>query len=140
MSVLVYAESEQGKFKKVALEVASYARAVANQLGTTVTAVTFNANDTSELGNYGVDKVLQITNAQLESFNAKDGDAFFISNESNVTYLNMQRINLEFKYVILIVGRKQGIEIPVCAKRRFFFAQLKRRGGAFLVSSLFFLL
>lgn len=57
MSVLVYTESEQGKFKKAALEVASYAKAVANQIGTTVTAVTFNASDASELGNYGVDKV-----------------------------------------------------------------------------------
>ncbi len=36
MSVLVYTESEQGAFKKAAFEVASYAKAVANQLGTTV--------------------------------------------------------------------------------------------------------
>jgi electron transfer flavoprotein alpha subunit len=61
MSVLVYTESEQGKFKKVALEVASYARAVADQMGTSVTAITFNANDTLELGNYGVDKVLNVS-------------------------------------------------------------------------------
>ncbi|MDO6596278.1 electron transfer flavoprotein subunit alpha/FixB family protein [Oceanihabitans sp. 2_MG-2023] len=71
MSVLVYTESEQGKFKKVALEVASYAKAVANQLGTTVTAVTINTSDASALGNYGVDKVLNVTNTQLNTFNAK---------------------------------------------------------------------
>ncbi|WP_040248089.1 electron transfer flavoprotein subunit alpha/FixB family protein [Psychroserpens mesophilus] len=70
MSVLVYTESEQGKFKKTALEAASYAKAVADQMGTTVTAVAINANDTSELGNYGVDKVLKITNDDLASFNA----------------------------------------------------------------------
>ncbi|MBN4070135.1 electron transfer flavoprotein subunit alpha/FixB family protein [Olleya sp. AH-315-F22] len=70
MSVLVYTESDQGKFKKVAFEVASYAKAVANQLGTSVTAVTINTNETSELGNYGVDKVLQVSNSQLENFNA----------------------------------------------------------------------
>ncbi len=69
MSVLVYTESEQGTFKKAALEVASYAKAVASQMGTTVTAVTFNANDASELGNYGVDKVLNVTNTN--EFNAK---------------------------------------------------------------------
>ena len=50
MSVLVYTKSDQGKFKKTALEVASYAKAVADQLGTTVTAITINAGDTSELG------------------------------------------------------------------------------------------
>ncbi|NNL32774.1 MAG: electron transfer flavoprotein subunit alpha/FixB family protein [Flavobacteriaceae bacterium] len=61
MSVLVYTESEQGKFKKVALEVASYAKTVADTLGTTVTAVTFNVDDASSLGNYGVDRVLNVT-------------------------------------------------------------------------------
>ncbi|MCL5127621.1 electron transfer flavoprotein subunit alpha/FixB family protein [Algibacter sp. L4_22] len=70
MSVLVYTESEQGHFKKAALEVASYAKAVADQLGTTVTAVSVNATDTSVLGNYGVDKVLHVTSDQLNSFNA----------------------------------------------------------------------
>ena len=70
MSVLVYTESEQGAFKKAAFEVASYAKAVANQLGTTVTAIAINANDTSALGNYGVDKILNISNSQLDNFNA----------------------------------------------------------------------
>ncbi|HMB99468.1 MAG TPA: electron transfer flavoprotein subunit alpha/FixB family protein [Flavobacteriaceae bacterium] len=71
MSVLVYTESDQGKFKKVALEVASYGKAVAKQLGTTVTAITINANDTSVLGQYGVDKVLNVNNSSLDTFNAK---------------------------------------------------------------------
>lgn len=71
MSVLVYTESDQGKFKKVALEVASYGKAVANLLGTTVTAITINAEDTSILGNYGVDKVLKVNDSKLNSFNAK---------------------------------------------------------------------
>ena len=70
MSVLVYTASESQKFKKVALEVASYAKAVADQLGTTVTAITINASDTSELGKYGVDKVLNVSNSQLDKFNA----------------------------------------------------------------------
>ena len=69
MSILVYTESDQGKFKKAALEVASYAKSVANQMGTTVTAVTFNVSEASELGNYGVDNVLNVSNA--EGFNAK---------------------------------------------------------------------
>ena len=70
MSVLVYTESEQGVFKKVALEVASYAKAVANQLGTTVTAITINATNSSELGKYGVDKVLNVTHPELKTFSA----------------------------------------------------------------------
>ncbi|MEC4114412.1 electron transfer flavoprotein subunit alpha/FixB family protein [Myroides pelagicus] len=71
MSVLIYAESAEGKLKKVALEIASYAKKVAESLGTTVTAVTVNAGDVSELGKYGVDKVLKVSNDKLNTFNAK---------------------------------------------------------------------
>lgn len=71
MSVLVYTESEQGNFKKTAFEVASYAKAVANKLESEVIAVTFNTSNTSDLANYGVDKVLNINNSNLEKFNAK---------------------------------------------------------------------
>ena len=71
MSVLVYTESEEGSFKKTAFEVASYAKAVANQLGTTVTAIAINASNSSDLANYGVDKVLNISNSALNNFNAK---------------------------------------------------------------------
>ena len=71
MSVLVYTESDQGRFKKTAFEVASYAKAVADELGTTVTAVSINVEDASELETYGVNKILKISNTSLESFNAK---------------------------------------------------------------------
>jgi len=71
MSVLVYTESEEGKFKKASLEVASYAKEVAQMLQTTVTAVTFNTKDASELKNYGIDRVLNITSEKLGNFNAE---------------------------------------------------------------------
>ncbi|SHI80110.1 electron transfer flavoprotein subunit alpha/FixB family protein [Aquimarina spongiae] len=71
MSVLVYTESEGGKFKKAAFEVASYAKEVANMLGGTVTAVSINGGDASELGAYGVDKVLEVKDDKLTEFNAK---------------------------------------------------------------------
>ncbi len=71
MSVLVYTESENGKFKKSAYEVASYAHEVAKQLGTTVTAVSFNVNSSENLGSHGVSKLLQIANDKLKTFNAK---------------------------------------------------------------------
>ena len=60
MSVLVYIESENGNFKKAALEVASYGRAIANLLNSSLSAVVFNANDISKLSNYGVEKVLSV--------------------------------------------------------------------------------
>ena len=71
MSILIYAESAEGKFKKVAFELASYAKKVAEKMGTTVTAVAINAGDVSGLSKYGVDKVLKVTNDKLGAFNAK---------------------------------------------------------------------
>jgi len=71
MSILIYAESAEGKFKKVAFELASYAKKVAESLGTTVTALTVNTSDVSELAKYGVDKVLKVTNDKLNGFTAK---------------------------------------------------------------------
>ncbi|RAJ10167.1 electron transfer flavoprotein subunit alpha/FixB family protein [Arenibacter echinorum] len=71
MSVLVYTESENGKFKKNAHEVASYAYEVAKQLGTTATAISINASKAEELGDFGISKVLNVSNDQLKTFNAK---------------------------------------------------------------------
>lgn len=71
MSLLIYAESSEGKFKKVAFELASYAKKVAESLGTTVTAVTVNNNNVSDLSKYGVDKVLKVTDDKLSNFSAK---------------------------------------------------------------------
>jgi electron transfer flavoprotein alpha subunit len=71
MSILLYAESAEGKFKKVALELASYAKKVADSIGTTVTALTVNATDVSELSKYGVDKVIKVNDSKLSGFSAK---------------------------------------------------------------------
>ena len=71
MSVLVYTESENGKFKKSAFEVASYAAEVAKQLGATATAISINATESESLGAYGISKVLTVSNDSLQNFNAK---------------------------------------------------------------------
>ena len=71
MSVLVFTESEEGKFKKIAFEAVSYGKAIAEMLDSSVTAVSINSNDASELGKYGASKVLQVSNDKLENFNAQ---------------------------------------------------------------------
>lgn len=68
MSILIYAESSKGILKKVAFELASYAKELASSLNTTVTAITFGVSDVSLLGDHGVDKVLQVAS---DEFNAK---------------------------------------------------------------------
>jgi electron transfer flavoprotein alpha subunit len=71
MSILIYAESTDGKFKKVAFELASYGKKVADAIGTTVTAVTINAADSSALAQYGVSKALNVKNDKLSQYSAK---------------------------------------------------------------------
>ncbi|NJB70861.1 electron transfer flavoprotein alpha subunit [Saonia flava] len=71
MSVLVYTESENGKFKKNAHETSSYAYEVAKQLGVSVSAISFNADNNDELGTYGVSKVLNVSDETLKTYNAK---------------------------------------------------------------------
>jgi len=70
MSVLVFAESSEGKFKKIAFEAVSYGKKIATQLGTPLVALTINAENASELATYGADKILKVSQAALTSFNA----------------------------------------------------------------------
>ena len=69
MSVLVYTESEEGKFKKIAFEAVSYAKGIADIMGTSVTAVVINGGNASELGAYGATKVLEVSNESMKDFN-----------------------------------------------------------------------
>ena len=71
MSVLVYTENSDGKFKKSTFEAVSYAREIANQLNTTLTAISIgNVTQTqlNSLGNYGAEKVLTVNSANLNNF------------------------------------------------------------------------
>ena len=70
MSVLVFADASEGKFKKTAFEVVSYGKKVAEQLGNDMLVVTINGGDAAELYAYGAEKVIEVKN-DLTSFNAK---------------------------------------------------------------------
>ena len=72
MAVLVYAENINGIYKKAAFEAVSYAKTVAGQLGETVTAISVNPTDSSDLlYKYGADKVINIKDEGLKNFSAK---------------------------------------------------------------------
>jgi electron transfer flavoprotein alpha subunit len=71
MSVLVFAETSEGKYKKSALEVTSYGKKVAEQLGTNLVVLTVNSTESAILYNYGAEKILTATNTALKPFNAK---------------------------------------------------------------------
>lgn len=71
MSVLVFADTNEGVYKKATFETVSYAKAIANQTNTDLIAITVNANKPEDLKTYGVNKILNVNNTDLTSFNAK---------------------------------------------------------------------
>ncbi len=118
MSVLVYIESENGAFKKAALEVASYGRAVANALNTKLNAVVFNTEDCTQLGTYGVDKVLSVNHS--EQFNAKIyADVLVQAAQKEQAYVVILSSSADSRYLapMLSVGLNAGyvpnvVEVP----------------------------
>ncbi|WP_295181566.1 electron transfer flavoprotein subunit alpha/FixB family protein [uncultured Christiangramia sp.] len=118
MSVLVYIESEEGKFKKASFEVASYAKEVAGMLDTSVTAITFNIDDVSELGTYGVDKVLKVNNDKLKNFNAEaysDAIKQAATQESSKVVVLSQSANSKYLAPLLAVHFEAGYASNVVA-------------------------
>lgn len=72
MAIFVYAENINGIYKKAAFEAVSYARAIADKNGDTVTAISVNPTDSSDfLYKYGANQVLNIKDEGLKSFSAK---------------------------------------------------------------------
>jgi electron transfer flavoprotein alpha subunit len=71
MSVLVYVEQVGGKFKKSVFEAVSYAKAIADKTGTSLSAIAIGnvaESELKELGKYGAAKVLTVAADELKNF------------------------------------------------------------------------
>ena len=71
MSVLLFAENSQGKFKKAVFEAATYGFELAQLLGTNLEAVSIGQIENAELeklGTYGVSKVYRIQSEEMDAF------------------------------------------------------------------------
>ncbi|NND87611.1 MAG: electron transfer flavoprotein subunit alpha/FixB family protein, partial [Flavobacteriaceae bacterium] len=113
MSVVVYTESENGSFKKIAFEAVSFAKGIADEMGTTVTAVSIDGGNTSELGTYGADKVLEVSGDDFSKFNAsnyaeavaqaakaEDAKVVVVSSSANSKYMApLLAVHMEAGYV-----------------------------------------
>lgn len=74
MSVLVYTENWDGKFKKSSFELVSYASKVAEMMGTSAVAVSIGNVDEAELkqlGNYGAQKVISVNQDNLKTLDSQ---------------------------------------------------------------------
>ncbi len=71
MSVLVFAESQGGEFKKAAFEAVTYGYKTAQVLGTECVALCLgDAPNAAQLGQYGASKVLHVADAALNNFDS----------------------------------------------------------------------
>lgn len=71
MSILIYTENAEGKFKNSTFEAVSYARAIADQNNTSLVAVSIgdvSDEELTALGKYGAEKVLNVTSEKLKNF------------------------------------------------------------------------
>ena len=76
MSVLVFTENWDGRFKKLSFEIVSYASKVAEMLGTTATALSIGNvadDELTKLGNYGAKKIISLKN---DALNILDSQAY----------------------------------------------------------------
>lgn len=72
MAIFVYAENINGIYKKAAFEAVAYAKSIADKAGDSVTAISVNPTDASDLlYKYGAEKVINIKDEGLKNFSAK---------------------------------------------------------------------
>ncbi|MCX6255429.1 MAG: electron transfer flavoprotein subunit alpha/FixB family protein [Bacteroidia bacterium] len=98
MSVLLYTENWDGKFKKLSFELVSYATGVAKMLSTSVTAVSIGRVDETELkklGNFGANKIISVNNNQLIALDSQAYTSVIseISQKENATVIIISNNN-----------------------------------------------
>ena len=112
MSVLVYTENWDGKFKKLSFELVSYATGLAKMLNTTVTAVSIGKVDESELSGlakYGANKIINVNSDKLTvldsqaytsviaDISAKEGASVIVLSKNNTGKAIAPRLSVRLK-------------------------------------------
>ena len=143
MSIIIYAESENGKIKKSAYELASYGRAIADKMNFELIAVTFNLEEEKTLGKYGVEKVIKFNGQSMSNFTAAQyadnissvakeykAKILILSSSADAKYLAPKlSINMSAGYASNTLGLPESFQ-PLTVKRSCF------TNKAFNISSL----
>jgi len=133
MSVIIYAESENGKIKKSAFELASYGYKIASEMNVPLIAVTFNQDEVESLGTYGIEKVIKFKGPSISNFTAlqyaeniasiaKENEAkiIILSSSANAKYLAPKlSINLSAGYASNVISLPEKLQ-PLTVKRSCF--------------------
>jgi electron transfer flavoprotein alpha subunit len=141
MSVLVYTENWDGKFKKLSFELVSYASKVAEMLNTQAIALSIGKVDPGELaklGNYGVSKIINATGEGLEildnqlytktiaDFAVKEGATIVILSNNNSGKALAPRLSVKLK-----AGIASGVSVLPLSTNPFIVMKKAYSGNAF---------
>ena len=133
MSIIIYVESENGKIKKSAYELASYGRAIADKMNFELIAVTFNLEEEETLGKYGVEKVIKFNGQSMSNFTAAQyadniasvakeykAKILILSSSADAKYLAPKlSINMSAGYASNALGLPESFQ-PLTVKRSCF--------------------
>ena len=69
--VIVYIEAVNGQLKKSSLEVLTYGKKLADKMSSSVAAICLTSCDSNIIGEYGVGKLFQVSDAKFNHFDSK---------------------------------------------------------------------
>jgi electron transfer flavoprotein alpha subunit len=136
LSILIYTENWDGKFKKLSFELVSFAKGIAKQMNTNVVALSIGNVDETELkklSSYGANKIISVQNSKLNALNnqaytsvmaqvvAKENAEVVIFAHNNTGKAIAPRLSVRLKAGLVtgVVGIPQSITPFVISKKIF---------------------
>ena len=131
MAIVVYLETENGNFKKSALEVSSYGRKLADQTKTNLHGIAFNSSDPHKIQKYGVEKLINIKTDHVfdariyadllcKNFKELEGTIFITGSSADSRYIfPIVSIYLDAGYATNVIEFPTSIS-PLVLKRSAF--------------------
>ena len=128
MAIVVYLETEDGNFKKSALEVSSYGRKLADETKTNLYGIAFNSLDPDKIRKYGVEKLINIKTDHVfdarvfadllcKNFKELGGTIFITGSSADSRFIfPIVSILLDAGYVTNVVDFPSGIS-PLVLKK-----------------------
>ena len=131
MAIVVYLETENGNFKKSALEGSSYGRKLADQTKTNLHGIAFNSSDPHKIQKYGVEKLINIKTDHVfdariyadllcKNFKELEGTIFITGSSADSRYIfPIVSIYLDAGYATNVIEFPTSIS-PLVLKRSAF--------------------
>ena len=131
MAIVVYLETENGNFKKSALEVSSYGRKLADETKSNLYGIAFNSDDPLKIQKYGVEKLINIKTDHVfdakiyadllcKTFKDLEGTLFITGSSADSRFIfPIVSISLDASYATNVIEFPSSIT-PMILKRSVF--------------------